>query len=109
MKSLPLALSVKGLSKTRKKYASGGLVKGGDFDESPVSIADEIRKREQGTPDDQVDLEANNAEDSPYDYEDMNELAGMDDLYDIDEEIEDQPEDSNLKGGSIADRIRKKK
>ena len=114
MKSLPMALGIKGMVKPRKKFASGGMVKDGEVDNSPVSIADDIRRKQKAAENDTVDLEMNDSEDSPFDFDDMNELAGMDDLYDVDDELSDQPLDS--KGQemddehdlSLVDKIRRK-
>lgn len=71
-----------------------------DMDESrPSSIASEIRRRSQMERTDAeapVDLEANNADVSEDDYDELNEKAAEDGQYDL-PEIK-QPMDSNMDG-----------
>lgn len=105
---LPAALAVKGMVKKSKKLNQGGqVVAGMDDDNSPVSIAEEIRRKQKAPENDTVDLEMNDDEDLPFDFDEQNEEA-VGDVYD-DDQLEKQPRDSNLKGESVADKIRRKR
>jgi hypothetical protein len=87
----------------RKKNLKSASLKG-DADPAerahPASIVEALRQR-KAEKDEQVDLDENNAEIMEDSLEDMNKLAMEEDLYSVDEQSEDQPEDSNLKDREI--------
>lgn len=103
--SLAIALNVARMSRKKDKLhrmAEGGQVKGADETQIPKSMSlaqsiyDAKRKKEQ------VDLDLNAEEIQPHNYDEQNELAAEDDLYDLDQ-VSDQPSDSNMKDEELED------
>lgn len=97
-RSLSVALGVARMSRKKDKIHKMAEMLPKESDSSGVpssmSLAQAVRASKKPK-DSEADLDANNEEILDNSYDDMNKLAFEEDLYSADEQVEDQPADSN--------------
>lgn len=103
--SLAIAYGTQRVAK-RKGYTMGGMVS--ETDEHYNSIADAILRQKKSSDLGEVDINENAEVEGQAPYDDMNHEATMKEIYDNDQ-LSDQPEDSNESGKDMFSSIKRKR